>query len=61
MLEHIDPAVLVAVLRASSAPLFSAWMARAASYEPWVEDTRAQPQGETDVQTGMQAGEVRHV
>ncbi|HWT38539.1 MAG TPA: hypothetical protein VN289_19790 [Paraburkholderia sp.] len=59
MLEHIDPVVLVAVLRASSTPLFSAWMARASSYEPWVEDTRAQPQRETGLHTGE--GEVRHV
>ncbi|WP_205972205.1 hypothetical protein [Paraburkholderia sp. Tr-20389] len=59
MLEHIDPAVLVAVLRASSSPLFSAWMARAASYEPWLEDTRTQRHGEANVQTAQ--SEVRHV
>lgn len=59
MLEHIDPVVLVAVLRASSSPLFSAWMARASSYEPWIEDTRDYHRREADVQTGT--GEVRHV
>ena len=59
MLEHIDPVVLVAVLRASSTPLFSAWLARASSYEPWVEDTRLHREREAGAQTG--ASEVRHV
>lgn len=59
MLEHIDPVVLVAVLRASSAPLFSAWMARASSYEPWVEDTRTHREPDADAQRGT--SEVRHV
>ncbi|TXC82985.1 hypothetical protein FRZ40_21465 [Paraburkholderia azotifigens] len=59
MLEHIDPVVLVAVLRASSTPLFSAWMARASSYEPWVEDTRAQRRVGTDAHAS--AVEVLHV
>ncbi|SKC87124.1 hypothetical protein SAMN05445504_4968 [Burkholderia sp. CF099] len=59
MLEHIDPVVLVAVLRASSTPLFSAWLARASSYEPWVEDTRTHRKREADVQTG--ATGLRHV
>ncbi|ALL68621.1 hypothetical protein K788_0000356 [Paraburkholderia caribensis MBA4] len=62
MLEHIDPVVLVAVLRASSTPLFSAWMARASSYEPWVEDTHTHRECAAHVQTGVQTGasEVRH-
>ncbi|WP_180731810.1 hypothetical protein [Paraburkholderia sp. PGU19] len=59
MLEHIDPVVLVAVLRASSTPLFSTWLARASSYEPWVEDTRTHRGREAGTQTG--ASEVRHV
>ncbi|CAN7715306.1 hypothetical protein [Paraburkholderia sp. SIMBA_054] len=59
MLEHIDPVALVAVLRASSTPLFSAWLARASSYEPWVEDTRTHREREADVQTG--ASGLRHV
>ncbi|WP_109480821.1 hypothetical protein [Paraburkholderia sp. C35] len=63
MLEHIDPVVLVAVLRASSSPLFSGWLARASSYEPWVEDTRVHRLSETGVKIGTHAGtgEVRHV
>ncbi|ALP65570.1 hypothetical protein [Paraburkholderia caribensis] len=56
MLEHIDPVVLVAVLRVSSTPLFSAWMARASSYEPWVEATRTHRERTADVQSGMQSG-----
>ncbi|MBN3766542.1 hypothetical protein G3O01_37410 [Burkholderia sp. Ac-20365] len=59
MLEHIDPVVLVAVLRASSSPLFSAWMARASSYEPWIEDTRVHHRREGDMLAVT--GEVRHV
>ncbi|MGF6601453.1 hypothetical protein P3T23_006195 [Paraburkholderia sp. GAS448] len=61
MLDHIAPAVLVAVLRASSAPLFSAWMARASSYEPWVEVTRAQHHGEMAGERKTGVGEVRNV
>jgi hypothetical protein len=59
MLEHIDPVILVAVLRASSAPLFSAWLARASSYEPWVEKARLPFQREA-VQS-MSVSEVRNV
>ena len=63
MLEHIDPVVLVAVLRASSSPLFSVWLARASSYEPWVEDTRVHRLNEAGVPMSLHAGtsEARHV
>ncbi|ACC72633.1 hypothetical protein PPMP20_26260 [Paraburkholderia phymatum] len=67
MLEHIDPVVLVAVLRTSSSPLFSAWIARASSYEPWIEDTCAHHLDDADrrpgtaVGSGARVDEVRHV
>ncbi|MGF6770341.1 hypothetical protein P3T18_002820 [Paraburkholderia sp. GAS199] len=34
MIEFISPAVLSAVLRASSSPIFSAWLARASMFAP---------------------------